>query len=971
MGLNSFILSSEAASRLRSCVLLLGFVVFFVVWDIGLDWRWYQQSLAILGVILVLYSILSAIRKFGRLPSAFPELLSAILRSTPRPLISPLSIVLLIVATALLFSCFCLLPASDGLGYTLTVYPLSSPTTPIYQTNLEVPNLLPFDLPCLLDDPSPSRICLSSYLFFPDSTSYKPSLYTNSGETQLLVDGHDVGQIPQDPSNRVTIPIVDLSSGWHYIEIHHRTISTPPSIDLKWFVSDGSEYVPFHPRAARTVQDCVHPWRVRSVQTTAIAGLTIAIILLLSVGISWVTWHVESIQPIPKFAVTFIILLTCLVGIALGRWALLVHTGGMIEADEAAFGLMAQRLLRGELPPIFHYGQTYQGIAEVIPLAALFKEFGSSPFVLKLEPLLCFSVFSILLLILYRKICSLTEIILLLAILIFSPFLLMWISLKAWFGYAETLCSSGVILLSTYKLVYRSGSYDRYWAVLLGVASGVSLYILPFSIPVVLSAMLFLLWCKRINRWRMLLLAAGVTLAVAIPPYILHDLSSEEKSGSFLLRGRQLGAPRVAGERPFMDRFLNECFPVIMGGRTIYDDQRDIPAGDLPRVLYLITTLGFVLLIWDLRDDFREFIRGEPPGRFLFVLPALLSIPIGVLSPFGIWPWYFLPIYIGLPLVWASFLKFTFRYAYPVGLAAIAICLIVWIAGSATRSELMFQPSSLVKTGVTLRQDNTPIIQALLDHGVSHVICDQGADFATQSTGRDWMGERLTFESGLRINAIHPLTRRHPHLFADTVAADRVAYLFRNSYQFMDFNHLRDPGYQPVTFESLSGLFGPHFLNYTRLDLDNEVLFIPEPDHPSNGKGGWKVTSNREQNLVQRLHDHSISSRAYGPTYWTSGAPQTPGDYIEIDTGRIMPMQGIVMYHGVKTLDRPRSAMVLVSQDKETWWEMGPTGWEPLVSATYWKDVKKSYVRYIRVELRESPEPSGDYWWTIYELWII
>ena len=370
-----------------------------------------------------------------------------------------------------------------------------------------------------------------------------------------------------------------------------------------------------------------------------------------------------------------------------------------------------------------------------------------------------------------------------------------------------------------------------------------------------------------------------------------------------------------------------------------------------------------------MREDFRRFIRHRQPGRFLFLLPAVLAIPVGVYSPFGIWPWYFLPIYFGLPLVWAAFFKYAFRFARPFAVAGAAVCLVVWVSAATHRPELMFQPGSLVKTGVLLREDNTPVIDTLLAHGVNHVICDQGADFAPGTNGRDWIGERLTFESGLRINAIHPLTRRHPHLFAETKSADRVAYLFNRAYLFWDVTAADRPGYQPVTIDSLSRLFGPDYLGYERIELDNDVLFIPPPDHPSNSKGTWRVTGNRG-GFFGRLHDHSISARADGPTYWSSGEPQAPGDFIQIDVGKIIPMRGVVMYHGTKTLDRPHAAKVFVSGDNEQWWEMGRLSYDPAARVTFWRHTDLFHARTIRIELTQPATPPES-WWTVYEFWVV
>ena len=962
-------IAENTACRIRNLVLFLGFITLYLAWEAGSASPWYIQSASALILIAVFAGILYLLYKYGTLPSFFPVSLNTILQSEPRRLFSTPSLIFMLIALITLPIGVFLYSHADLSGYRLTVTPLSTPDNPEYTARIQhVREILPFDFPNLIKNPTPSLIVLSGYVRFEPDEVYLPYIYSSSGKTSFLVDGTECSIIAEDAISRFDMPRIDSSPGWHRIEIRHITQSTPPMLRLRWRIKVLDSDEEAFPLTVCGIQACIQPWMNPLMRVLSIFCLFIGAILMLSTIISCARFNFGTIKPFPKSVTTALLVLVCLIGIAWGRYSLVQKTGGMIESDEAAFGIMAQRLLRGELPPIFHYGQPYQGSVEVFPLAVLMNSFGSNSKILKLEPCLLYIVFSILLLFLYRRICTLNETLVLLAVLVCSPFLLMWISLKTWFGYAETLGASAIMLCATYFLVYRPGPRDLLWAILLGFAAGVSLYILPFSAPVVLSTIILLAWGRKTKRWRLLLLTVVVMTVVAAPPYILNDLSNPDKSGSFLVKGRQLGPPRIEGERPFFDRFLNECFPVIVGGRAIYDDQRDFPIGDLPRILYFMTLLGFLALLVDLREDFKKLIYERNPGRFLFVMPAFFAIPIGVWSPFGIWPWYFLPVYIALPLVWAAFFKFTFRFAKPVGLAGILICLFVWSSGSSARPELLFQPASLVRTGVILREDNQPIIKTLEKHGIDHVICDQGEDFGPQDIGRDWMGERLTFDSNLNITGIHPLSRRHPHLFADTATADRVAYIFRRSYRFFDFTHMHDEGYQPVTFDRLSQLFGVDYLNYSRVDLDNDVIFFPETDHPSNNKGLWKVTSNCKKGwFTNRMHDNSISSRAYGPTYWSTGETQKPGQFFEIDIGRVIQIQGIVMYHGVKTLDHPKNAKIFVSQDREQWWEMGKTEWDQSNAITSWRHTDLFHARYVRVELTE---PTNS-WWTVYEVWVI
>jgi len=66
---------------------------------------------------------------------------------------------------------------------------------------------------------------------------------------------------------------------------------------------------------------------------------------------------------------------------------LVVHTGGVINGDEALVGIQAQHILRGEFP-VYYYGQPYMGSLEAYLMALIFAIAGSSVWTLRAEPIL-------------------------------------------------------------------------------------------------------------------------------------------------------------------------------------------------------------------------------------------------------------------------------------------------------------------------------------------------------------------------------------------------------------------------------------------------------------------------------------------------------------------------------------------------------------------------------------------------------
>ena len=82
--------------------------------------------------------------------------------------------------------------------------------------------------------------------------------------------------------------------------------------------------------------------------------------------------------------------LICLLAVVLAltlRIALILHTNGVIDGDEALVGIQAQHIVGGERP-VYFYGQPYMGSLEAYLMACIFALFGSSVWTLRSEPLL-------------------------------------------------------------------------------------------------------------------------------------------------------------------------------------------------------------------------------------------------------------------------------------------------------------------------------------------------------------------------------------------------------------------------------------------------------------------------------------------------------------------------------------------------------------------------------------------------------
>jgi glucosylceramidase len=101
---------------------------------------------------------------------------------------------------------------------------------------------------------------------------------------------------------------------------------------------------------------------------------------------------------------------------------------------------------------------------------------------------------------------------------------------------------------------------------------------------------------------------------------------------------------------------------------------------------------------------------------------------------------------------------------------------------------------------------------------------------------------------------------------------------------------------------------------------------------------------------------HAVDDDA--STRWSTGAAQTPGQYLQVDLGRARPVRELVLDTGSGTGDYPRGYTVTASKDGTHWTTVAAgsgTGQLTTVSLT------GARVRYLRVTL----DASSDSWWSV------
>lgn len=199
---------------------------------------------------------------------------------------------------------------------------------------------------------------------------------------------------------------------------------------------------------------------------------------------------------------------------------------GMLDGDEAVFGLMAIHILDGRDFPLYCWGAHYAGALISYLGAAAFWLFGTSGIILKSTTLPFVAGYLIITHELARMVFDnrTARVALLLAAI--PPAIPLAFSIKATGGYPETLCLGGLVLLLAFRLPMPASRTEipRGRLALLGLVGGFGLYILPLILPYLAVTFFFLLarrrWSLEQGGWVWLLI--GTILGAS--PMLIYNI---------------------------------------------------------------------------------------------------------------------------------------------------------------------------------------------------------------------------------------------------------------------------------------------------------------------------------------------------------------------------------------------------------------------------------------------------------------
>lgn len=809
----------------------------------------------------------------------------------------------------------------------------------------------------------------SGWLLVPTTDCYEFGLRSGAG-LHLAIDGAPV--MDGGPYGRVR-----LSAGLH--RFHARYVSegggAHDPILLRWKRPKEAEPWPVPERFVFYGEAEPGAWRIgwalygRALAALAAAWCAVRAVLALArawPGSRWAAWAQTRRAMIWRLPLGLAALAL------LPRLYLLASSGGMMEADESAFALLALDIATGaNFPWAFHYGQPYQGVLEGYLLALLFLLFGAGAYTAKLLPLLWSLALVALVYHIGRRLRGPAFGALAGLYLALPPLFFSYMSLKLWFGYLA-VTTGGALLVFWAAVCERPACRD--WAAA-GLLAGLLLWTYPLALPAVaLAAVIAALRAPRAfltaRPW-----AALGGLSVGLLPALLHNLLHNWETIAFVMR--QSPTDKAASIQALKALVWPQNLAVVLGlfapwpwvqmppedwlGRALVSlgwfghEQETHVARFVPAWACVALGVLFVAaLLWRAGAHARAMWRGAgayPRCMLAFFALGALTVVVFVRSGFEPEPHYLLPLYPALALLFAD-ATLALARRRPAWAAWAALVVLAVHAGGhgQCRADVLFQARHLLDWGQLQPASHRRVGKHLRDMGAPRGIAEY------------WVGERVTFESrraclyswwAQRRYPGHPDTAHHP--LWTIAAAPRVGYLFHNNYR-------DSQGLSPIgDIDDALLLFGPSLLGYELRGVDAYTVFVPPRPREQAERRAWRLRACDNAALLDALVD-ADPLRA-----WGTNEPRRAGDWIAVDCNEPVTLRAVVLLHETDPASATGLGLVSISADGVHWIPWQNVGMHPTLPLSLARLEPPTTSRYWRVSVASH----GARPWVVKELFLV
>lgn len=202
---------------------------------------------------------------------------------------------------------------------------------------------------------------------------------------------------------------------------------------------------------------------------------------------------------------------------------LFTPAGSLGDADQAVFGMMAQKIVALEEFPLVYWENHYAGAPAAYLSAMIFHIFGDGFIQLRVAMMLIVLPGLLLFYFIYRRLFGETGALIGALFLVFCPYIVLNYTTGGFGGYGESFLGTALIVLLSWKIRDQAeippvGKLPF----LLGMTCGFFVYIQFYVIPAVLVFAIPALWRLGENRLKQLLLFCGGGI-IGIIPLIIYN----------------------------------------------------------------------------------------------------------------------------------------------------------------------------------------------------------------------------------------------------------------------------------------------------------------------------------------------------------------------------------------------------------------------------------------------------------------
>lgn len=552
-----------------------------------------------------------------------------------------------------------------------------------------------------------------------------------------------------------------------------------------------------------------------------------------------------------KGLILIIILLGLL--IRLGYWIT-----PFIDSDMAINGLMGRHILRGEFP-IFFWGSAYCGSIEAFLASMVFYLFDSSRYTLNIVPILESVLFMLLIYKLAKTVYSEDVGILSLILVAIPTNYLAVYNVSARGNYIENLIFGAIVLLFTYKIVYKENNIGKLnWFITLGFVSGIAWWVNYQSLAYILTAWFFIFIKDKKVIFSKRLLSYIISFMIGSLPFWIYNLEKGFGYFGHMVKKDSSGLLLVS-----VKNFFFHGLPIISGiHRT--DDTPFIPVVSyITAVIYII---GFLYIVYLRRRgllNIARFSLKDTDGAEILILFTFVLFLIFSISGYGYYRTvrYLLPIYIVLPILSAFFLKKIQGFSKPIFYISLSLILILNTYQNFSLMEIFNK--KMMESYRIDRESNTSLINFLKSKGIRYAY---NPDY--------WSSVKLTFDANEDIIFAVPFRDRNPDYLRMVDMAKEVAYVVKPSQASSFGKGITD----------LGGL-------YEKTDINNRYIVfyqfdMPEKDVLEISANDWSAYSNSKD-----------ATLAFDRDLFTKWVPinQGPDISYQLDLGKIHALSALAI----------------------------------------------------------------------------